>query len=161
VPSNSSDGYLRQNAHLQQLHVLATTNAAKPPRKGQVNMAKKVLVVDDSSTVRQQVGLVLTQAGFQVVEAVDGVDGVNKIGSTPDLSLVICDVNMPQMNGIELVEKVMQDGKNAGLPILMLTTEGQASMIERAKKAGAKGWMVKPFKPDLLLAAANKISRSA
>ncbi len=124
-------------------------------------MAKKVLVVDDSSTVRQQVGLVLTQAGFQVVEAVDGVDGVNKIGSTPDLSLVICDVNMPQMNGIELVEKVMQDGKNAGLPILMLTTEGQASMIERAKKAGAKGWMVKPFKPDLLLAAANKISRSA
>jgi len=124
-------------------------------------MAKKVLVVDDSSTVRQQVGLVLTQAGFQVVEAVDGLDGVNKIGSTPDLSLVICDVNMPQMNGIELVEKVMQDGKNAGLPILMLTTEGQASLIERAKKAGAKGWMVKPFKPDLLLAAANKISRSA
>jgi two-component system chemotaxis response regulator CheY len=124
-------------------------------------MAKKVLVVDDSSTVRQQVGLVLTQAGFQVVEAVDGVDGVNKIGSTPDLSLVICDVNMPQMNGIELVEKVMSDGKNAGLPILMLTTEGQASLIERAKKAGAKGWMVKPFKPDLLLAAANKISRSA
>ena len=124
-------------------------------------MARKVLVVDDSSTVRQQVGMVLTQAGFQVLESVDGVDGCNKISTNADLSLVICDVNMPQMNGIELIESVMKDGKNASLPIIMLTTEGQPALIERAKKAGAKGWMVKPFKPDLLLAAANKVARAA
>ena len=114
-------------------------------------MSKKIMVVDDSQTVRQQVGMALTQAGFEVVEAVDGQDGMEKIGLEPDLAMVICDVNMPRMNGIEMLTSVKADGKNAALPVIMLTTEGQPELVERAKKVGAKGWIVKPFKPDMLL----------
>ena len=121
-------------------------------------MSKKVLVVDDSATVRQQVRLALAQSGFDVVEAVDGVDGKDKISSTPDIKMVICDVNMPRMNGIDMIEAVHATGRHAGLPIVMLTTEGQPALIQRAKAAGAKGWIVKPFKADLLVAAVQKLT---
>ena len=120
--------------------------------------AKRVLVVDDSASVRQQVALALTQAGFQVVEAVDGLDGVDKITRNADLSAVICDVNMPRMNGLELLEKVRSGGCRPQLPILMLTTEGQPALMQRAKQAGAKGWIIKPFKADLLVAAIKKLA---
>lgn len=118
---------------------------------------KKVLVVDDSPSVRQQVGLALKQAGFEIIEAVDGADGVAKIDSDPSVGVVICDVNMPRMNGLELVETVHRNPKHANLPIVMLTTEGQPQLIQRAKKAGAKGWIVKPFKANLLVAAVKKL----
>jgi two-component system chemotaxis response regulator CheY len=121
-------------------------------------MSKKVLVVDDSATVRQQVRLALAQSGFDVVEAVDGVDGQEKISATPDLKMVICDVNMPRMNGIDMIEAVAATGRHAALPIVMLTTEGQPALIQRAKAAGAKGWIVKPFKADLLVAAVQKLT---
>src|SRR5690349_16688022 len=103
---------------------------------------KKVIVIDDSVTVRQQVGMALRQAGFEVIEAADGDEGVELIGKTTDAAMVICDVNMPRMNGLELLEHVKKDGKNPNLPVLMLTTEGQPQLIERAKKGGAKGWVV-------------------
>mgnify|MGYP003668056038 FL=1 len=118
---------------------------------------KKVLVVDDSPSVRQQVGLALKQAGFEIVEAVDGTDGVAKIDGDPSIGVVICDVNMPRMNGLELVEAVHRNPKHVNLPIVMLTTEGQPQLIQRAKKAGAKGWIVKPFKANLLVAAVKKL----
>jgi two-component system chemotaxis response regulator CheY len=118
---------------------------------------KKVLVVDDSPSVRQQVGLALKQAGFEILEAVDGVDGVAKIDGDPNIGVVICDVNMPRMNGLELVETVHRKPQHANLPIVMLTTEGQPQLIQRAKKAGAKGWIVKPFKANLLVAAVKKL----
>ncbi len=118
---------------------------------------KKVLVVDDSPSVRQQVGLALKQAGFEILEAVDGVDGVAKIDGDPNIGVVICDVNMPRMNGLELVENVHRKPQHANLPIVMLTTEGQPQLIQRAKKAGAKGWIVKPFKANLLVAAVKKL----
>jgi two-component system chemotaxis response regulator CheY len=121
-------------------------------------MSKKVLVVDDSATVRQQVGSALTQAGFTVIEAVDGVDGAACIEASPDLALVICDVNMPRMNGLEMVEAVRRQARPATMPIIMLTTEGDPSLVARAKQAGAKGWIVKPFKPELLVAAARKLA---
>lgn len=121
-------------------------------------MSKKVLVVDDSATVRQQVRLALAQSGFDVLEAVDGVDGQDKISSTPDIKMVICDVNMPRMNGIDMIEAVHASGRHSGLPIVMLTTEGQPALIQRAKAAGAKGWIVKPFKADLLVAAVQKLT---
>jgi two-component system chemotaxis response regulator CheY len=121
-------------------------------------MGKKILVVDDSATVRQQVGLALTQAGFDIVEAVDGLDGVDKMNQVTDISLVICDVNMPRMNGLEMLEKVHADKKHMTVPVVMLTTEGQPELVERAKKAGAKGWIVKPFKAELLVAAAKKLT---
>lgn len=124
-------------------------------------MSKKILVVDDSNTIRQQVGMCLTGAGYTVVEAADGAEGLSTIKSTPDLAMVICDVNMPNMNGIEMLEAVHADGSFSSLPVIMLTTEGQPALISRAKKAGAKGWIVKPFKPDLLLAAAKKLTAKA
>ncbi len=120
-------------------------------------MGKKVLVVDDSATVRQQVRMVLEQAGFTVAEAVDGQDAVAKVnGETYDG--VVCDVNMPRMNGVEFVEKVKADAKHSTLPILMLTTEGAPDLIRRAKAAGVKGWIVKPFKADQVVAAITKLT---
>jgi two-component system chemotaxis response regulator CheY len=121
---------------------------------------KKVLIVDDSPSVRQQVGMALGQAGYGTIEAVDGMDGLAKVMS-PDVSMIICDVNMPRMNGLEMIEKVKADPKCASLPILMLTSEGQPALIERAKRAGAKGWIVKPFKADLLVAAVKKLIAAA
>lgn len=112
--------------------------------------AKTILVVDDSPAIRQQVSLCLTTAGYTVVEAQDGLDALAR---TAGVSMCICDVNMPRMNGVEFVEKV---GAGA-MPIVMLTTEGRPELIERAKKAGAKGWMVKPFKPEHLLSVVKKL----
>lgn len=119
---------------------------------------KKILVVDDSATVRQQVALALSPAGFDVVEAVDGVQGLKAIQTNSDLSLVICDVNMPHKNGIDMLMEAKADSKNADLPIVMLTTEGQPALIKKAKEAGACGWIVKPFKADRLVAAAKKLT---
>jgi two-component system chemotaxis response regulator CheY len=118
---------------------------------------KKILVIDDSETVRQQVRQALATAGYDIVEAVDGVDGLEKLrGATDgDVALALCDVNMPRMNGLEVVAEVNRGGPS--IPILMLTTEGQPSLIRRAREAGAKGWIVKPFKPELLLAAVTKL----
>ena len=121
-------------------------------------MSKKVLVVDDSMTVRQQVGAVLSQAGFTVVEAGDGVDGADAISAQRDIAMVICDVNMPRMNGLDMVAKVKGDPANANLPIIMLTTEGNPALIKQAKSAGAKGWILKPFKAEQLLATVQKLT---
>jgi two-component system, chemotaxis family, chemotaxis protein CheY len=121
-------------------------------------MRKKILVVDDSITVRQQLRLVLSGAGFDVLEAGDGIEGAETIDATPDLALVICDVNMPRMNGLQMVEHVREDKRHAAIPIVMLTTEGDPTLVARAKGIGAKGWIVKPFKPELLVAAARKLA---
>ena len=117
---------------------------------------KKILVIDDSPTVRQQVGLALAQAGFQVIEAVDGYDAISKVDAT--VAMLICDVNMPRMNGLEMLEKLRADARWSKLPVVMLTTEGQPGLIERAKKAGAKGWIIKPFKAELLVAAVQRLT---
>lgn len=120
-------------------------------------MSKTVLVVDDSGTVRQQVTMALKQAGFETAEAADGQQGLSAItGGSVDM--VICDVNMPNMNGLEMVEAVKAKPEHAALPIVMLTTEGQPSMIKRAKEAGAKGWIVKPFDANQLVAAAKQLT---
>lgn len=121
-------------------------------------MSKRVLVVDDSATVRQQVSMALQQAGYEIVEAVDGADGLNKLSNDSDISMVICDINMPRMNGLEMIEQIAQSTVIKKVPVVMLTTEGQPALIQRAKQAGAKGWIVKPFKPALLLAAVNKLT---
>jgi two-component system chemotaxis response regulator CheY len=121
-------------------------------------MSKKILVVDDSMTVRQQVGAVLGQAGYEVLEASDGVEGAEQIAADASIAMVVCDVNMPRMNGLDMVEKVKADPAKASLPIIMLTTEGNPQLIQQAKGAGAKGWILKPFKPDQLLATVEKLT---
>lgn len=118
---------------------------------------KVVLVVDDSETIRQQVASALERAGFRVVEAADGVDGLERANQN-ELCMVILDVNMPRLNGLDMLERLRENPKHQSLPVLMLTTEVQQSMIERAKKAGARGWMIKPVKMDQLVSAVTKLA---
>ena len=120
---------------------------------------KRVLVIDDSTAVRQSVIGILGGAGYETVEACDGLDGLEKLRASLELDLVLCDVNMPRMNGLEMVSEAQRSGVT--VPILMLTTEGQPSMIREARKAGAKGWIIKPVKPELLLIAVRKILGAA
>ncbi len=119
-------------------------------------MSIKVLVVDDSSNVRRQVALALEQHGYDVMEAQDGVEGLERVRATPDLRLVVCDVNMPRMNGIEMIETMGRE-TNRSIDVIMLTTIGQSSLVRRAAQAGAKAWLVKPFKAEHLLAAIDKL----
>lgn len=120
---------------------------------------KKILVVDDSDAIRLEVGRTLAPAGFSMLEARDGAEGLANAAKNPDLALVILDVNMPVMNGLEMLERLRQDPAVADVPVLLMTTEAEDRLIERARKAGAKGWLIKPVKPDLLLMAVNKLAR--
>jgi two-component system chemotaxis response regulator CheY len=122
---------------------------------------KRVIIIDDSASVRRQVCGVLAAAGFQMLEAIDGLDGAEQIRAQPELALVICDVNMPRMNGLDMLDDLQAEILRRQLPVVMLTTEGQPEAMARAKKAGAKGWIVKPFKEPLLLAAVNKLTQSS
>lgn len=120
-------------------------------------MGSRILVVDDSMVVRQQVRRALAGAPFDIIEAEDGVDAVEKLSALDDVALVISDINMPRMNGIELLEAIRMDTRWRALPVVMLTTEGQPELVQRAKSLGAKGWIVKPFKAHLLSAAVAKL----
>ena len=123
-------------------------------------MPKTILVVDDSSTVRQQVSLALSQAGFSILEAADGREAIAAIESNRHIAMVVCDVNMPVLNGLEMVEQVKSRPEHKALPILMLTTEGQPSMIKRAREAGAVGWIVKPFDANQLVQATRHLTKA-
>lgn len=117
---------------------------------------KKVLVVDDSETIRQHVTQALTRVGFQVIEASDGAAGLQR-ALQHEFSLIILDVNMPILNGLEMLERLKDDPKTASVPVLMLTTEAQRSMIERARQSGAKAWLIKPIKVESLISTVNKV----
>ena len=123
-------------------------------------MGKKILIVDDSPSIRGQVRFTLSRAGYEIVEAEDGQDALAKIRAHADAVMVLCDVNMPRMNGLEMLEALAR-GPGRAPPVVMLTTEGGAALVQRAKSAGAKGWIVKPFAPDLLLAAVKKVAGDA
>lgn len=119
-------------------------------------MDRKVMVVDDSRLIRQEVGRTLVRGGFSVVDACDGADALRKLREQRDVLLVICDVHMPNMNGLDLLEALRSEP--IAVPVVMLTTDGQHELIQRAKELGAKGWITKPFKPDLLLETARKLT---
>jgi len=115
-----------------------------------------ILTVDDSTSMRQMVSFTLTQAGYDVLEAVDGVEGLEKALSNR-FNLVITDVNMPRMDGITLVKELRALANYRFTPILLLTTEAGADKKKQGKEAGATGWLVKPFNPDQLLNTIKKV----
>jgi len=120
-------------------------------------VSKTILAVDDSASVRQMVSLTLQSAGYRVVEAVDGVDGYAKATSN-EIHVVLTDLNMPNMNGIEFIKKYRTHPSSKGIPIVFLTTESDDGLKQEAKAAGASAWMVKPFQQDQLLALMKKVA---
>jgi two-component system chemotaxis response regulator CheY len=117
---------------------------------------KKVLIVDDSVSMRQMVGFTLREGGFEVIEAEHGQDALDKLQNTT-VDLVITDLNMPVMDGITLIQNLRRQPAMKTKPILMLTTEGLAGKKEQGKAAGATGWIVKPFDPEKLLQTVAKV----
>ncbi|MCS0616210.1 response regulator [Massilia kyonggiensis] len=120
-------------------------------------MAKTIMVVDDSISIRQVVGIALKQAGYDVIEGVDGKDALAKL-TGQKVNLIISDVNMPNMDGISFVRELKTRPAYKFTPVLMLTTESQEDKKEQGKAAGARAWMVKPFKPEALVAAVQKLT---
>ena len=119
-------------------------------------MSKIIMTVDDSASVRQMVGFTLQNAGYKVLEAENGQAALSNLSGTP-VHMLITDLNMPIMDGIELIKNVRADAANKFIPIIMLTTESQQTKKEEGKAAGATGWIVKPFKPEQLLAVVKKV----
>ena len=119
-------------------------------------MAKSVLTVDDSASIRQMVAFTLKTAGYEVIEAVDGQDGLAKAKSK-NVDLVLTDQNMPKMDGLTLIKTLRGLPQYKSAPILMLTTESSDAMKAQGKAAGATGWLVKPFDPQKLLEVVKKV----
>jgi two-component system chemotaxis response regulator CheY len=114
------------------------------------------MTVDDSASVRQMVSFTLRQAGYEVVEAVDGKDALSKLDGNP-VHMVITDLNMPNLDGIGLIKGVRSNTAYKFIPIIMLTTESQESKKLEGKQAGATGWIVKPFKPEQLISVTKRV----
>ena len=119
-------------------------------------MAKTIMIVDDSPSLRQVVNIALKGAGYDVIEACDGKDAISKLDGKK-INLIISDVNMPIMGGIDMVKEIKQMAQYKFTPIIMLTTESQDKMKQAGKEAGVKAWVVKPFKPDQMLNAVGKL----
>ncbi|MFA7405898.1 MAG: response regulator [Pelobacteraceae bacterium] len=119
-------------------------------------MAKTIMTVDDSASVRQMVVFTLRQGGYEVVEAVDGRDGLAKLSGTK-CDMIVTDLNMPNLDGIGMIREVRSNSNHRYVPIVMLTTESQEGRKQEGKTAGATGWIVKPFTPEQLLAVVRKV----
>jgi len=125
-------------------------------------MKKKILVVDDSATLRASVNYTLKEAGYDTINAVNGADGLDKLNqamkNNEQIGMIISDIHMPVMDGITFIKEVKKSPYKF-TPILVLTTEAQEDMKMRGKNAGATGWLVKPFKPEQLLYVTKKFMR--
>jgi two-component system chemotaxis response regulator CheY len=120
-------------------------------------MAKRVLTIDDSKTMRDMLMLTLSDAGYDVIQAIDGQDGIDVLGDDK-VDVVITDINMPKMDGYEVIRNLRSNPTHKSTPILVLTTESDTEKKNLARDAGATGWMVKPFDPDQLVATIRKVS---
>jgi len=119
-------------------------------------MVKTIMTADDSASIRQLVKMALAEAGYGVVEAVDGLDAFNKFSASPT-HMLITDLNMPNLDGVELIKKVRSHPAGKFIPIILLTTESDDSKKMAGKQAGASGWIVKPFNKNQLLAVVKKL----
>lgn len=122
-------------------------------------MAKRIMIVDDSATVRQVLHMTLSQAGYEVIEAVDGENAL-ELFSDHNIDMLVTDLNMPKMDGIDLIKQVRQNKDNRFMPIVMLTTESQPERKKEGKNAGASGWITKPFKPEQLLSVIKMVCQA-
>lgn len=120
-------------------------------------MAKTILIVDDSSSLRTVVKIALTRAGYEVIEAGDGKEALTQLDKAGKVNLIVSDVNMPNMDGISFVTEVKKHPRHRFTPVVMLTTEGQDAKKEQGRAAGAKAWITKPFNPPQLLDAVSKL----
>lgn len=119
-------------------------------------MSASILTVDDSASLRMAIRIALTGAGYAVTEAADGAEGLAKATATR-FDLIVTDLNMPNMNGLEMIRALREQPAQAGVPIIFLTTESDDAMKAQAKAAGATGWLVKPFQPEQLIRVAQKV----
>ncbi|UII26821.1 response regulator [Fulvivirga maritima] len=121
-------------------------------------MSKTVLIVDDSESIRDLVEMTLENAGYKVIKSFDGEDATYKLNGRP-VDLIITDLNMPNLDGIDFIKKVRAHEAYSTVPILLLTTESQTIKKEKAKEVGATGWIVKPFVQEKLIAIVKKVIR--
>ncbi len=119
--------------------------------------AKTILTVDDSRTMRDMLRLALAQAGFRVVQASDGAEGLERLDSE-GADVIITDINMPNLDGLGFIERVRSNQRHRATPILVLTTESEPEVKDRARRAGATGWIVKPFNPGKLVDAIRRVA---
>ncbi|MBF0212477.1 MAG: response regulator [Magnetococcales bacterium] len=119
-------------------------------------MSKSILCVDDSASMRQTIKLTLAVRGYRIVEAVDGLDGLEK-AQKETVDLVITDLNMPRMGGLEFIDELRKLSEYKGVPILFVTTESDEALRARAREAGATGWLTKPFAPEVLLKVTRRL----
>jgi two-component system chemotaxis response regulator CheY len=120
-------------------------------------MSKTVLVIDDSGSFRTVVKLALSKAGYGVVEACDGVDATSKLAAAGKVNLIVCDVNMPNMDGLTFLKNIKANPAHKFTPVIMLTTESQEAKKAEGRAAGARAWITKPFQPSQLVEAVNKL----
>jgi two-component system, chemotaxis family, chemotaxis protein CheY len=121
-------------------------------------MSKVILTVDDSRTMRDMLNLALVDAGFRVTQAVDGMHGLEVLRDQEPPHVIVTDINMPKLDGFGFIEAVRKDGRFRAIPILVLTTESDTEKKNRARKAGATGWIVKPFDPLKLVEAIRRLA---
>ena len=119
-------------------------------------MSANILTVDDSASIRLTTRIALTNAGYTVTEAVDGLDGIAKLKSG-QFDLIITDLNMPNMDGLTMIRHLRQMPDHTGIPVIFLTTESDGEIKQQAKAAGATGWLTKPFDPESLVKVSKKV----
>lgn len=119
-------------------------------------MSANILTVDDSASIRLTTRIALTNAGYSVVEAVDGADGIAKLSSS-QFDLIVTDLNMPNMDGLTMIRELRKMPAHTGIPVIFLTTESDGEIKQQAKAAGATGWLTKPFDPENLVKIVKKV----
>jgi two-component system chemotaxis response regulator CheY len=120
-------------------------------------MNKKILMVDDSSMIRLVVTKAANKAGYEVISATNGQEGLEQLAMHSDIDLILSDINMPIMDGMEMIKRIKEDEKNRFIPIVMLTTESKDELKKQGRELGVKAWMVKPFNENTFLKAMMKL----